>query len=103
MLQYSLHSVETRASWVTAGVALAILSVVFGGPWVVMVGLKEIAAEHGGVRSVPALASFLSWFGTAAGGIAMGLLAERIGVRWTTTIGGLSGAAGLALSSQGDT
>jgi MFS family permease len=103
MLQSSYHSIETRTSWVTAGVALAILSVVFGGPWVLMVGLKEIAAEYGGVRSVPALASFLSWFGTAAGGIGMGLLAERIGVRWTTIIGGLSGAAGLALSSLGET
>ena len=86
----------------TAGVALAILSVVFGAPWVVMVALKEIAAEFGGARSVPALASFLGWFGIAAGGVGMGLLAERIGVRWTTLIGGLSGAAGLALSSMGE-
>lgn len=104
MLQYPLHplpSIETRASWLTAAVSLAILSVVFGAPWVVMVALKEIAAEHGGARSVPALASFLSWFGTAAGGIGMGLLADRIGVRWTTLIGGLSVAAGLALSSMG--
>jgi MFS family permease len=101
MLQSPYHSVETRTSWVTAGVALAILSVVFGAPWVVMVALKDIAAEFGGVRSVPALASFLGWLGTAAGGIGMGLLAERIGVRWTTLIGGLSGASGLALSSMG--
>ena len=68
MLQSSLHSIETRTSWVTAGVALAILSVVFGAPWIVMVALKDIAAEFGGARSVPALASFLGWFGTAAGG-----------------------------------
>jgi MFS family permease len=100
MLQ-SPHSVESRASWVTAGAALAILSVVFGGPWVVMVALKDVAAEFGGARSVPALASFLSWLGVAVGGIIMGLLAERIGVRWTTLIGGLSAAAGLALSSMG--
>jgi len=101
MLQSPHYSVETRTSWVTAAIALAILSVVFGGPWVVMVALKDIAAEFGGARSVPALATFLSWFGTAAGGIGMGLLAERIGVRWTTLIGGVSGASGLALSSLG--
>ena len=102
MLQSSPHSIETRASWITGLVALAILSVAFGGPWILTVALKEIAAEMGGARSVPALASFLAWFGTAAGGIGMGLLAERIGVRWTTTIGAASGAAGLALSSMGE-
>ena len=102
MLQSPLHSVETRTSWAIGFVSLAILSVAFGAPWVVTVALKEIAAEMGGARSVPALASFLAWFGTAAGGIGMGLLAERIGVRWTTAIGALSGAAGLALSSLGE-
>ena len=85
-----------------AAISLAILSVAFGAPWIVVVALKQIAAETGGARSVPALASFLAWFGTAAGGIGMGMLAERIGVRWTTLIGALSGAAGLALSSLGE-
>jgi MFS family permease len=102
MLQSPLHSIETRSSWIVSFVALAILSVAFGGPWILTVALKEIAAEMGGARSVPALASFLAWFGTAAGGIGMGMLAERIGVRWTTTIGAASGAAGLALSSMGE-
>jgi len=102
MLQSPLHSVETRASWITGFVALAILSIAFGAPWILTVALKEIAAELGGARSVPALASFLAWFGTAAGGVGMGLLAERIGVRWTTAIGAVSGTAGLALSSMGE-
>jgi len=102
MLQSPLHSVETRASWFKGFVALAILSIAFGAPWILTVALKEIAAESGGARSVPALASFLAWFGTAAGGVGMGLLAERIGVRWTTAIGAVSGAAGLALSSMGE-
>ncbi|MPZ57390.1 MAG: MFS transporter [Rhizobiales bacterium] len=101
MLQSPLHSVETRSSWVIAVVSLAILSVAFGAPWIITVALKEIAAELGGARSVPALATFLVWFGTAAGGILMGMVAERIGVRWTTLIGALSGAAGLALSTGG--
>ena len=102
MLQSPLHSIETRSSWIVGLIALAILSVAFGAPWIVTVGLKEIAAEMGGARSVPAMASFLAWFGTAAGGIGMGMLAERIGVRWTTAIGAVSGAAGLALSSMGE-
>jgi len=102
MLQSSPHSIETRTSWITGFVSLAVLAVAFGAPWIVSVALKEIALELGGARSVPALASFLAWFGTAAGGIGMGMLAERIGVRWTTAIGALSAAAGLALSSMGE-
>jgi MFS family permease len=101
MLQSPPPSIETRSSWVTALASLAVLSMAFGAPWINTVALKEIAADLGGARSVPALASFLAWFGTAAGGVGMGLLAERIGVRWTTMIGGLSGAAGLTLASFG--
>jgi MFS family permease len=101
MLQYPRSSVETNASWGIAAVTLVILSVAFGAPWIVVVALTEIAAEAGGVRSVPAFANFLAWFGTAGGGLLMGPVAERIGVRRTTLIGALSGAAGLALSTTG--
>jgi hypothetical protein len=38
---------------------------------------------------------------TAAGGIAMGRIAERIGLRWTLMLGALSSAAALAVSSGG--
>jgi MFS family permease len=52
-------------------------------------------------RSVLALASALVWVGNGVGGIPMGWLADRIGIRRTVTIGTLSMAAGLALSSTG--
>jgi MFS family permease len=103
MLHAPFHSVETKASWTIAAISLTILSVAFGAPWILLTALKEIAAEMGGARSVPALASFLVWFGMAAGGILMGLTAERIGVRWTTLIGAVSAASGLALSTGGAT
>ncbi len=51
---------------------LVILSVSFGAPWVTIVALKAIAAETGGLRSVPALASALAWLGFGTGGIVMG-------------------------------
>jgi hypothetical protein len=53
----SLQSVETRASWRVAVVSLVILGISWGGPWVSAVGLKQIAADLGGTRSAPALAS----------------------------------------------
>jgi MFS family permease len=94
-------SVETRQSWLVAVTALAILSVSFGAPTITIVALKPIAADLGGIRSVPALCYALAWFGSAAGGIAMGQIAERIGVRWTVAFGALMIAAGLLLSSVG--
>jgi MFS family permease len=94
-------SVETRYSWVVAVTALGILSVSFGAPTITVVALKPIAADLGGVRSVPALCYALTWLGSAAGGIAMGHIAERIGVRWTVIFGALMIAAGLLLSSLG--
>src|SRR5438270_13692170 len=63
---------------------------------ITVVALKPIAAELGGARSVPALAYSLAWFGSALGGVAMGWLAERIGVRWTVMLGALMIGAGLA-------
>ena len=98
-----LQSVETRASWVVAAVVLVILSTSFGAPWITIVALKTIAGETGGLRSVPALASALAWFGFAMGGILMGHVAERVGVRWTVLLGAVMIGAGLLLSTGGAT
>ena len=96
-------SIETRTSWITASLSLVILGVSFGAMWIAVVALKPIAAEVGGVRSVPSFASALAWFGAGLGGIGMGFLADRYGVRWTVIIGALSIAIGLAISSLGQT
>ena len=99
--QIKLHSVETKSSWIVATVVLVILAVSFGAPWITIVALKLIAAETGGLRSVPALASSLAWLGFGAGGIAMGAIAERVGVRWTVIFGAVMICIGLALSTGG--
>ena len=96
-------SIETRASWVVAALSLVILGVSFGAFWIAVVALKPIAAEMGGARSVPAFASALAWFGAGLGGIGMGWLADRHGVRLTVMIGATMIALGLAISSLGET
>ena len=101
MLQSTLPSVETRSSWVVAGIALVIMAVAFGAPWITVVALKNIAAEVNGERSIPAFASALMWIGSGFGGIIMGRVAERVGVRWTVIGGAVMIAAGLALSTLG--
>ena len=101
MLQSTFSSVETRRSWVVASVALLIMGIAFGAPWITLVALKDIAAEVRGERSIPAFASALMWMGSGVGGILMGRIAERIGIRFTVIFGALMVAIGLALSSLG--
>ena len=101
MLQSTFSSVETRRSWVVAAVALLIMGIAFGAPWITLVALKDIAAEVRGERSIPAFASALMWMGSGIGGILMGQIAERVGIRFTVIFGALMVAFGLALSSFG--
>ena len=94
-------SVESKASWTVAGVSLIAMLMAFGSAWITAVALKDIAAEAGGARSVPALASALAWLGSGVGGIAMGRLADRVGTRWTVIFGAFMIALGLSLSTLG--
>ena len=96
-----LQTIETRASWVTASVALWLMTMAFGANWITSVALTTIAAEVNGTRSVPALAMSLTWLGAAVGGILMGRIANRIGIRWTVIGGSLMIAIGLTISTIG--
>jgi MFS family permease len=84
-----------------AGISVTLLSLSFGSLWINAVGLKAIAADLGGSRSAPALANSLAWFGSSVGGLAMGRLAERYGIRWTVLFGGVSVCIGLFISTLG--
>jgi MFS family permease len=100
MLQ-SPSSIETRDSWIVASVALVIMMMAFGAAWIIAVALKDIAAETGGARSIPALASALAWLGSGIGGILMGQIADRVGTRWTVICGALMIGLGLSISTLG--
>jgi MFS family permease len=94
-------SVEGRGSWRAAFLILGMLSFSFGSPLLIVVGMKPMQDALGVDRAVVALAGALVWIGTGAGGILMGWLADRIGVRRTVMIGACMIASGLALSSTG--
>jgi MFS family permease len=94
-------SIESRASWVVACVALAVLSLSYGAPLVTVVALKPIAAEFGTTRSAPALAVSLTYIGSGMGGVAMGWIAGRVGLRRVAFVCGLMIASGLVLASFG--
>jgi MFS family permease len=85
-----------------ASISVTLLSLSFGSLWINAVGLKAIAADLGGSRSAPALANSLAWFGSSVGGLAMGRLADRYGIRWTVLFGGVSVCIGLFISTLGE-
>jgi MFS family permease len=101
MHQPAVRLVDSNSSWVVATVSVVVLGTTFGAPWIAAVALKDIAAEVGGTRSVPALATSLAWFGSALGGIGMGWIAERVGVRWTVMFGSVMICLGLAIATLG--
>lgn len=101
MLQSPIVSIETKQSWTVATAALVTLLMAFGAAWITAVGLKDIAAEVEGTRSIPALANSLAWLGSGIGGIMMGRIADKIGTRWTVIFGALMVALGLAISTLG--
>src|SRR5690242_11229055 len=101
MLQPQSGSIESRASWLVAIVALLTMLMAYGSAWITAVALRDIAAEVDGARSVPALASSLSWLGAGFGGILMGRIADRVGTRWTVLTGALMVGTGLTLSTLG--
>jgi len=101
MLQPAVPSVETRTSWVVASVVLLVMAVAFGAPWITIVAMKNIAAEVNGERSIPAFAGALMWIGSGLGGILMGRVAERLGIRFTVIFGAAMIATGLAISTLG--
>src|SRR5216684_724716 len=94
-------SIENRSSWAAAAITTAILAISYGAPLLVVVGLKPITSALGTERSVVALTGALVWVGTGMGGIVMGWVADRIGVRSTVVFGALMAALGLAVSTTG--
>ena len=93
--------VETRRSWLIACVALTTLTLAYGAPLVTVVALKPIAAEFGTTRAAPALAVSLTYIGSGLGGILMGWIAGRIGLRRVAAGCGAMIALGLLLASFG--
>ncbi len=94
--------IESRASWTAALLVLALLSISYGSPLLVVVGLKPITEDLGTARQLVALAGAFTWLGTGLGGIVMGQVAERLGVRFTVTFGAIMIALGLVLSALGN-
>jgi MFS family permease len=98
---HRVSGTDGKHAWIAACVTLAILSISFGAPLLVVVGLKPMQEAMGTERSVVALGGALVWVGTGLGGMLMGPLADRIGIRAIVALGTMMIAAGLAVSALG--
>ena len=94
-------TVDGRAAWVVAGVALAILMIAYGAPLLSAVALKPIAAEFGTERAASSAAGAFTLIGAAFGGIVAGWLAGWLGIRRIVLFGATMLAGGLVLSATG--
>lgn len=94
-------TIDGRGGWIAACTTIAILSVSYGSPLLIVVGLKPITAGLGTIRELTSLAAAFTWVGTGLGGILMGWLADRIGIRRTVMFGSAMIALGLAVSAYG--
>lgn len=94
-------SIESRASWTAAFASLAVLSLINGANLVIVVGLRTMQIDLDVPRSVVALAGGLTAIATGAGGVLMGWLADKLGIRNIVLFGVVMVTAGLALCSTG--
>ncbi|MDP6567027.1 MAG: MFS transporter [Alphaproteobacteria bacterium] len=73
-------SVECAYGWAVAVVSTMMIAVAFGTSYLVVVGLKPIAADFGWPRQIPSAAYAMALFGAGIGGIFMGWWADRKGM-----------------------
>lgn len=92
---------DSRAAWVAACAALAILTIAHGAPLIATVSLARISAELATSRAAPAAAGSFTYIGAAVGGIVAGWLAGRVGFRPVVLFGAVMLAAGLFVSTLG--
>ena len=82
-------SIESRYGWCVAAASTVMIACSFGASYVVVVGLKPIAAEFDWPRQIPSAAYALTMLGAGLGGIAMGMWSDRVGMGGPARLGAL--------------
>jgi len=93
------HSVERPYGWAVVAASVLCMAVATGSLYVVVVGLKPIAAEFGGSRSIPSLGYSVGLLGMGVGGILMGRWADRKGTLQPLTLAGVMIPLGAYIAS----
>ena len=85
----AVASIESRYGWFVVAASTLMIATAFGASYVVVVGLKPIAAEFGWPRQIPSAAYALAMLGAGFGGIAMGFWSDRSGMGGPAHVGAL--------------
>ncbi len=93
------ESIERPYGWVVVVGSLLLMTVGAGGYYVVIVGLKLVAQDFGGLRWVPSMAYSMTVFGMGLGGIFIGRWSDRVGVGTPALLGSLMIVAGALTAS----
>jgi MFS family permease len=80
-------SIESRYGWVVAIASTLMIATAFGAAYLVVVGLKPIAAEFGWPRQIPSAAYGLALLGAGFGGITVGFWSDRHGMGMPSIVG----------------
>jgi MFS family permease len=93
-------SIESRYGWAVAITSTVMIGISFGATYLVVVGLKPIAAEFGWPRQVPSAAYGLALLGAGIGGVAVGFWSDRRGLGLPVLIASVVLGLGIITASQ---
>jgi len=92
------HTPDSRYAWTRLALVLTLMTIGSGAMYVIAVVLPAVQAEFGVARADASLPYTLMMVGFGLGGIAMGKLADRIGVMWVVLIGAAGLGSGFVLA-----
>jgi MFS family permease len=92
--------VDSRYAWMRLAASVSLSTLGGVGLWSIVVALPAVQAEFGTARADAALPYTLTTLGFAIGGILMGKLSDRFGVRVPVLIGIVALALGYVLAAQ---
>ena len=93
-------TVDSRQAWQRLAIALLLMTIGSSAMYVVSVVLPAVQSEFGGARADASLPYTLMMVGFGLGGIAMGKLADRVGVMWVALIGAVGLGSGFVLAGM---
>jgi MFS family permease len=93
-------AVDSRQAWMRLGITLALMTIGSGAMYVIAVVLPAVQAEFGVARADASLPYTLMMVGFGLGGVAMGKLADRVGVMWVVLIGAAGLGGGFILAGM---
>src|SRR5215211_3087586 len=93
-------AVDSRQAWIRLGITLALMTIGSGAMYVIAVVLPAVQAEFGVARADASLPYTLMMVGFGLGGVAMGKLADRVGVMWVVLIGAAGLGGGFILAGM---